>query len=129
MKTLAPLIVALALANCLASAAQADERTVPERFRGEWNSNPADCGTPDNDSIVVIAADRIDFYESSGRVRGAFLDGANEVLVVVEISGEGETSTTAIRFSLSPDGDRLTELSESSEPFVRSRCQSGASSD
>ncbi|KAK0361244.1 hypothetical protein LTR94_024117 [Friedmanniomyces endolithicus] len=113
MKTLAPLIVALALANCLASAAQADERTVPERFRGEWNSNPADCGTPDNDSIVVIAADRIDFYESSGRVRGAFLDGANEVLVVVEISGEGETSTTAIRFSLSPDGDRLTELRQS----------------
>jgi len=125
MKMFKALIPFVALTTC-AAAPLSDERTIPEPFRGEWNSNPADCGTPDNDSMMVIAADRIDFYESSGRVRGAFLDGADEVLIVVEVSGEEETSTTALRLSVSADGSRLTEYSESAEPFVRRRCRASA---
>lgn len=127
MKSLKALMPVIALMSC-AAAPQPDERTIPEPFRGEWNSNLADCGTPDNDSMMVIGADRIDFYESSGRVRGAFLDAAGEVLIVIDVSGEEETSTTALRLSVSPDGSRLTEYSESDEPFVRRRCRASAAS-
>lgn len=125
--TLKALMPVMALMTC-AAAPQPDERTIPQPFRGEWNSNPADCGSPDNDSMMVIGADRIDFYESSGRVRGAFLGGAGEVLIVMDISGEEETSTTALRLAVSPDGNRLTEYSESAEPFVRRRCPASAAS-
>jgi len=121
MKILKVLIPFIAITSC-AEVAQADERTVPERFHGEWNSNPADCGSPDNDSIMVIEAREIGFYEGTGRVRGAFQDSPNDVLIVVTISEEEETSTTAMRFAISPDGNRLTEYSESAEPFVRHRC-------
>ena len=127
MKNLKALTPVVALMSC-AAAPLPDERTIPERFRGEWNSNPAYCGTPDTDSVMVIAADRIDFYESSGRVRGAFLDGADQVLIVLEVSGEEETSTTALRLGVSADGSRLTEYSESVEPFVRRRCPTPATS-
>lgn len=105
-----------------AATSQPDERTIPERFHGEWNSTPADCGTPDNDSMLVITGDRIDFYESTGDVRGAFMDGPDEVLIVIRTSGEEETSTTAVRYSVSSDDNSLTEYSESVEPFVRHRC-------
>jgi hypothetical protein len=118
------LIPVIALTSC-AAAPQPDERTIPERFRGEWNSSLTVCGTPDNDSMMVVEADRIDFYESSGRVRGAFLDGPDEVLIVLEISGEEETST-ALRLSVSADGSRITEYSESDEPFVRRLCRTSA---
>lgn len=121
MKILKALIPVLAVATCAATS-QPDERTIPSHFHGEWNSRLADCGTANNETMMDIKAGTVEFYESTGRVRGAFLDGPNDILIVLELTGEEETSTTAFRYSISPDGKRLTELSVSEEPFVRYRC-------
>lgn len=121
MKILSALIPIIALSSCVATQ-PSDDRTVPTRFHGEWNSDLADCGTGANDSKLMISADELSFYESSGPVRGAFLDSPNEILIVATTTGEGETSTNAYRFSLSADGRTLAYLSETDEPFVRHRC-------
>lgn len=123
---LSVLIPIIALSSC-AAMQQPDERTAPERFHGEWNSVLANCGTGGNDSLLVISRDRIGFYESAGPIRGAFLNGPNEILIVADVTGEEETSMTAYRFTLSADGRSLTEFSESEEPFVRHRCPASRS--
>ena len=121
MKMFLALLPVIALSSC-AAIRLPDERTVPEPFRGEWNSVRAECGTPDNDSYLVITSDEITFYESAGPVRGAFLYGPYEILIVTNLTGEEETSMTSFTFTLSPDGNSLTHYSESEEPLVRYRC-------
>jgi len=121
MKYLAVLIPVLAMSTA-AAAQSSDLRTIPDRFHGEWASNLADCGTGGNDSLLVLSADRIRFYESEGPVRGAFLNGPREILIVTDLTGEEETDMTAYKFFLSADGNRLEYRSETEEPFVRQRC-------
>ena len=126
MKWLSVLIPIIALSSCAATR-QSDERTAPQRFHGEWNSALADCGTGANDSLLIISRDRIGFYESAGPIRGAFLNGPNEILIVTNITGEEETSMTAYSFTLSDDGRSLIQFSETEEPFVRHRCPAARS--
>lgn len=120
----APIVV---LSSGAAVAQQPGERTIPERFHGEWNSRLADCGTGASDSLLVLSANEIQFYESSGPVRGAFLNGPREILIVTDLSGEEETDLTAFKFFLSADGNRLEYRSESEAPFVRHRCPASKS--
>ncbi len=121
MKLLSILIPVIALTSCAATR-QSVEQTVPERFRGEWNSERADCGVRENDSTLTISANQMDLYESSGPVLGVFSNDPREVLIVANISGEGETSISTFRFSVSADGNRLTYFNEVEPPFERYRC-------
>lgn len=127
MKLISALISITVLSSGAALAQQPDERTIPERFHGEWNSQRADCGTGASDSLLVLSANEIQFYESSGPVRGAFLNGPREILIVTDLSGEEETDLTAFKFFLSADDDRLEYRSETEEPFVRHRCPASKS--
>lgn len=120
MKILALIIPFAAVAVCNASSASA-EQAPPQAFRGEWNSR-TECGRPDGESRLIIADDSLEFYESAGPILGAFSNDPHEVLIVANTSGEGETSIEAYRFRLSDDGQILSQLSESSEPFNRYRC-------
>jgi hypothetical protein len=126
MKSLQFLIPIIALSSC-AAMQQPDERTAPTRFHGEWNSVLADCGTGASDSLLIISRDRIGFYESAGPIRGAFLNGPNEILIVANVTGEEETTRSAFSYTLSADGRSLTQFSESEEPFVRHRCPASRS--
>lgn len=121
MKILTALIPVIALTSCAAMRLP-DEQTAPARFHGEWNRVLADCGTANNDSLIVITATRIDFYESAGDIRSAALNGPNELLIVADVSDAEETSITEYRFTLSDDGQSLTYIDETDEPFVRHRC-------
>lgn len=92
--------------------------TIPARFRGEWNTDAAACGSGSNESRLVIAADTIRFYESSGPVQSASVDD-NELTVVARLTGEGETRDATYRFRLSADGRTLTDADSG---LARQRC-------
>jgi len=114
-------LASLAALTAPALARQVDERTVPVQFRGEWNERREDCGTGNNDSRLRIEAATIDFYESGGRVRGAFLNGPYEIIIVADLSGEGSTWMDSFQFTLAADGSYLSTRSEGGT-LTRYRC-------
>lgn len=91
--------------------------SIPERYRGEWNSDSAACGSA-SESRLVVGEDTIRFYESSGPVQSARMDG-NELVVVPRLTGEGETRDATYRFRLSADGNTLTDAGSG---LARQRC-------
>ena len=93
--------------------------TIPASFQGEWNTDAAACGSGSNESRLVISADTMRFYESSGPVQSASVDG-NELTVVVRLTGEGETREATYRFRLSADGRTLTDADSA---LARQRCE------
>ena len=60
------------------------EMSVPVRFRGEWNTVPRDCGTALNDSRLIIGANTIRHYDSSGPVRAIVTAGMRELALISE---------------------------------------------
>ena len=99
-----------------------DEKTVPAAFRGEWNERLEDCGTGNNDSRLEIGARDVQFYESGGQVRGAFLNGTYEIIIVLNMSGEGQTWLASHQFTLASDGSHLSSRSADGSLFTRYRC-------
>lgn len=97
---------------------------VPAAFLGKWDTEVKSCGTGMSDGKLTIAADRIDFYESSGPITAVAVNGPREVVISTTLSGEGETWTDKTTFRLSDDGKTLTDVSDPAEehPFVRVRC-------
>ena len=67
----------------------------------------------------MVGEDTIRFYESSGPVRSARMDG-NELVVVVRLTGEGETRDATYRFRVSADGGTLTDAGSG---LARQRCR------
>lgn len=105
-----------------AQPAPAAASQIPERFRGEWNAELADCGTGLNDSRLVLGPVDVAFYESSGEVTRVEQPASDELAVTAELYGEGEGPwTSTSRFRISPDGRTLTMLGEGA-PLVRRRC-------
>lgn len=94
---------ALSLLAACSSASAQDERLIPEDWRGVWAENLSDCSVREELATFSVGADRIDFYESGGRVRGAFLRGPFELMVVLEMSGEGHTWMTSMHFTAASD--------------------------
>ncbi len=101
---------------------QIDERTIPKKFHSEWNEKRNDCGTGNNDSSLTITATEMHFYESDGAVRGAFMNGPYEILVVADMSGEGSSWMSSFHYTLAGDGDYLSMRMEDGSLFVRYRC-------
>ena len=122
----AALIIAAFLASLAGSAAaqqqQHDERTIPAEFHGEWNETLVDCGTANNDSRLTITATEMQFYESGGVVRGAFMHGPYEILIVLNMSGEGSSWMSSFQYTLASDGSYLSARSDDGSLFVRYRC-------
>ena len=96
--------------------------TVPERFQGEWNSTPADCGTANNPSRLQIGADDIRFHESSGTITSVTISGESDITVAADMTGEGEEFKSTYGFQLSDDGNTLTDTS-SGTGMARHRCE------
>jgi hypothetical protein len=91
----------------------------PRPFQGEWNADFLACGGGANASRLVIRAERVRFYESSGPILDVAAAGPNEATFKVALNGEGETTERIYRFRLSPDGQTLTDLEAG---FDRRRC-------
>jgi hypothetical protein len=121
------MLVQMAISGLLAFASSQSSipsKLIPAKFQGEWNGTLADCGTGDNDSRLIITADSLHFYESSGRVRGVFLNGPFEILVVADMVEEGSTWLDSKKFVLSGKGNSIALVSETGSRFVRYRCAS-----
>lgn len=106
-------------------SSHADERVIPAAFQGEWNERVEDCGTGNNDSRLRISSREVRFYESGGRVRGAFLHGPYELIIVLDMSGEGQTWMASHHFILASDGSYLSAKSDDGSLFTRYRCPTG----
>jgi len=112
---------ALSLAAPIIAQGQA---TVPGQFRGKWAGSQAKCHVP-SESSLAIYADRIDFYESRGRVLAVKVVGERDVEVELESSGEGQVWRSTRHFRLSEDGRSLTDVTRPEYPTVRVRCEGG----
>jgi hypothetical protein len=92
---------------------------VPARFHGGWASDTAACTAAGHESRLVIGPATLQFHESSGPVTGATANG-DDMTVTVELTGEGQTRESSYRFSLSGDGNALTDRDSG---MVRTRCR------
>lgn len=119
--------VAMLMASCSSSTADDAEKSVPERWHGEWNEDIATCGKHTNDSELVIRSDRLEYWESGGLVRGAFERGPFEIVIVLEMSGEGQTWLDAHRFTMSSSGSYIQTHGQDGSTFTRYRCPVTAS--
>lgn len=111
----------LLTASGVASAADVVDG-VPRQFIGEWRSNVSACGTWDDDMALRIERHHIRYYESDGPILAVAVRDQRELALIVELTGEGETWLATSQFTLSPDQQTLTSVSESGTSFARHRC-------
>lgn len=91
---------------------------VPERFRGDWAASAAACDRPGEVSRLHIGDDDIRFHESEGPI--VSVSGSGDTTTVeARLTGEGETRLASYTFTLSADGNTLTD---SGNGFARVRC-------
>ena len=114
-------LVFLVLAVSAPALAAQSTPTVPKRFQGEWNERVNDCGTGDNDSAMRLTATRLELYESSGPIRAVVTNGEFELMVIAELSGEGESHFLYRRYRLAGDGSYLADVTDG-DKYIRYRC-------
>ena len=112
-------VAAPAPAPAQAPVPAAQKVAAPQPFQGEWNADLLACGGGANASRLVIRAERVRFYESSGPILEVAAAGPNEATFKVALNGEGQTTERTYRFRLSPDGQILSDLDAA---FDRRRC-------
>ena len=98
----------------------AQEAQIPKQFHGDWGS-PGRCGTH-HDGVLTIAGDKVNFYESRGRVISVKVLSATEIEVELESTGEGETNRETRLFKLSADGKSITNVMHHGT-LTRVRCK------
>jgi len=119
MKYLAGFLLALSTFG-LNAAERVD--SVPTRFLGEWSAGTRACGAGWDDSMLVIKPRHITYWGSAGPIKAVVTRGPREIMLISELSGEGETWLGASHFTLSADGNALTSVDRADKPFVRYRC-------
>lgn len=93
---------------------------IPAGFQGEWNAERSACGSGLHDSGLVITARELRYYESGGPVTAAELISPGVLKVEASVQGEGESWTEQRVFQVSPDGQTLTDITNT-ERLVRRR--------
>ncbi|MBD2840849.1 hypothetical protein [Erythrobacter rubeus] len=88
-----------------AVSGEADSAMIPARYHGVWDFEGGTCERT-SDLLMEISASEILFYESLGLVTATEPDG-DDVIVTLDMEGEGETWTQQTRFSLVGEGDEL----------------------
>lgn len=96
--------------------------SVPARFLGEWSAGTRACGAGWDDSMLVIKPRHITYWGSAGPIKAVVTNGPREIMLIAELSGEGETWLGNSHFTLSADGNALTAVDHTDKPFVRYRC-------
>lgn len=113
---------ALMMVSLIAGGAIAGETqpSIPARFQGLWMSNLKQCSFL-SDTQLKITAKELHFYESHGSVRSIKIKGKSDLYLIADFSGEGEKWQQSLRFRLSSDQKRLTDITDKT-PFIRYRC-------
>jgi len=93
---------------------------MPMQFQGRWNADVQLCRLG-GDSQLEIRANDISFFESAGPIVTIVAQGTNDLALIAELSGEGQTYLSARHFQLSEDGQELVDISTPTH-FLRHRC-------
>lgn len=101
-----------------ASTVPTPTNTIPEAYRGHWNTRLADCRGDSGEGKLVVEARTMTFYESVGRVSAVTRQG-DRISVTLKLSGEGQTWQDTRTWALSPNGATLTDVTNGG---TRSRC-------
>jgi hypothetical protein len=119
---------ALALAATVLAApglAAARPGAVPVAFQGWWVGEGKPCQAWADDSQVVVGRNHIRFYAGEGPVLRVERKGPRDIvlhaMIHSEEGGEVGDEDEALRFRLSADGGRLTEVGPD-DSFDRVRC-------
>lgn len=97
----AALSAILLLSSGLDYSAVAAE-SVPAQFIGTWSPNLEDCASGNNDGIVIIEGSYISHWESAGPIRAVVVRNHDEMALVAELAGEGDTRLSTERYVLTP---------------------------
>jgi hypothetical protein len=119
MKYIAALIATLSLSTPNSVLAAETSAKVPLRFQGEWAHDLKKCGSPE-ELYFKLGEKEVVFYESSGPIKAAVVRG-NEIALIAELSGEGETWLATLHYELSKDGKKLSDK-RVYPPEARHRC-------
>ena len=115
------IVLAIALVTPALASSYGDV-AVPERFVGTWAGSPTSCGSDADDLALRLTSHHITYWESEGPIRAVVVRG-NEIALIAELSGEGETWLSTAKFELSPGGRMLTDsISIAGKEVVRHRC-------
>ncbi|KQU61723.1 hypothetical protein ASG67_00575 [Sphingomonas sp. Leaf339] len=83
---------------------------LPDAYRGRWGMTVADCNPAKADvakGLMVVAADRLTFYESRATPANIRLDTPARLTTDLNFSGEGQTWTQTATMTLLDDGKTL----------------------
>lgn len=117
-----PAVRAAGLVTALVgTVAGAQDAVVPAGFQGNWAAAQSRCMTSDEGNLTVVD-DGFLFYESRARVLAVRQVSRYGTEFDLESSGEGQTWRDTRRYSLSADGNTLTDQTRAA-PFVRVRCE------
>lgn len=103
------------------STAGAAGSSVPARFVGRWNVDPAACRTGAGDGGLAVAPDALDFHESVADVMSVDAVGTEAVRVTLRFQGEGEVWTDHRVLRLDHAGALVVEDREG-QGLKRVRC-------
>jgi hypothetical protein len=97
-------------------------RAIPAQLRGTWAFDAGKC-VPEAPERAHVAADRIDFWISSGRVDSVVYTGGDGAFEVeLSMAGEGRVWDAHFELRVSPDGSRLRVSDESGFDNSYVRC-------
>ncbi|WP_336958274.1 hypothetical protein [Sphingobium aquiterrae] len=102
-----------------------DRATIPARLRGEWTGLRSACDDAGDPLRLSISDRALRYYESVGEATSVAPAEKGAVIVTARFSGEGDSWTRAQIMSVSPDGQRLTIVTNGA-PVTRKRCAGGA---
>jgi len=105
--------------STISGTAVLNPKVVPVAFQGVWAATDDDCAKP-GETRLTVAADSLAFYESRGSVGSVESAGADEIIVHVPLTGEGETSERTFRYRLINGGSGLFDVRSG---LTRIRCE------
>ena len=108
------------------SAVAADvSRNVPDRFLGNWCTQPLPNEEDTGESDIRISAHEIGYYYVNGKILAAAAIG-DQLALIVQLQDEGRTWLSTHELELSRSGKSLTELRDDGQLRTRVRCHSSA---
>jgi hypothetical protein len=98
-----------------------DALAVPVQFQGSWAESTQACGRPHHTQLQ-IGRDRVRFGERESVIVASTYDGRNLELQI-QREGKGQISQARHRFTLSDDGDTLSDVIDRGKDLHFVRCR------
>lgn len=101
-------------------ASASTDAALPAIFLGRWDANAQACAVG-TEMKLTVEPRRVAFYESGGRIESIKINGPNDIVAEVAMSGEGETWQKTMHMVVTEDSKTLTI--NNGELGVRVRCR------